>query len=290
MLPALALLAVVMASRMAYPRLLERRQERRRGLGADGIVTGAAPIDLPCEAASGLLLLHGGGDTPQTLAQLAHHLHGRGFAIRAPLLSGHGRHLSALATSSAQRWHDEVRSECESLRLKHDRVAVVGLSMGGALAVTLASHHDIDALVLLAPYLAMPPFARRMAETSHAWGWLLPYFSSLGNRSIRDPVAASRALGHGILTPNALRAFYDVVRDAAEALPRVKAPALVIHSRGDNRISQESAEQAFARLGSRDKRLVWTNGAAHVITVDYGHERVSALTADWLEHRLPATR
>jgi carboxylesterase len=286
MLPALALLAAVMAGRMAYPRMLERRQKRRRDIGADGVVHGAGAIDLPREAASGLLLLHGGGDTPQALEQMAGHLHAHGFAIRAPLLSSHGRHLSALATSSAQQWHAEVRSEYESMRTKHDKVALVGLSMGGALAVTLASHCDVDALVLLAPYLAMPPLARRMAQTSHAWGWLLPYFSSLGTRSIRDPAAASRSLGHGILTPSTLRAFYDVVEDAATALPRVRAPALVIHSRGDNRISRDSAEDTFARLGSREKRLEWTDGAAHVITVDFGHERVFELTADWLTERL----
>jgi len=285
-LPALALLAAVVVGRAAYPRLLERRQERRRAVGPDGLVKGAAPIDLPRANAPGVLLLHGGGDTPQALEQLAQHLHKRGFAVRVPLLSGHGRHLSALAASSARQWHDDVRREFEAMRAKHDRVAIVGLSMGGSLAVKLASECDVDALVLLAPYVDMPPFARGMALTSHAWGWLLPYFSSLGTRSIRDPSAAARALGHGILTPAALRALYDVVNDAVRALPRVTAPALVIQSREDNRIPPESAERGFARLGSAKKRFIWTDGAAHVITVDFGHQRVFEMTTDWLEAHL----
>jgi carboxylesterase len=283
MLPALALLAAVLVGRAAYPRLLERRQERRRALGSDGVVTGAAPIDLPRAGAPGVLLLHGGGDTPQSLEQLARRLHAEGFAVRAPLLSGHGRHLAALAASSARQWQDDATREFEAMRAKHSRVAVVGLSMGGSLAATLASTHDVDAMVLLAPYIAMPPFARGMAVTSHAWGWLLPYFSSLGARSIRDPAAAARALGHGILTPAALRALYHVVNDAVRALPKVTAPTLVIHSREDNRIATADAERGFARLGSAEKKLVWTEGAAHVITVDYGYERVFEMTADWLK-------
>jgi len=286
MLPALALLAAIVAGRAAYPRLLERRQERRRAVGPDGLVKGAGPIDLPRGGAPGVLLLHGGGDTPQALEELARHLHKHGFAVRAPLLSAHGRHLSALAASSARQWHEDVRREFEAMRAKHDRVAVVGLSMGGSLAVKLAAERDIDALVLLAPYLAMPPFARAMAITSHAWGWLLPYFSSLGTRSIRDPAAAARALGHGILTPAALRALYDVMNDAVRALPRVTAPALVIQSREDNRIQPESAEREFSRLGSAEKKFIWTDGAAHVITVDFGHQRVFEMTTDWLSSHL----
>lgn len=289
MLPALALLAAVVVGRAAYPRLLERRQQRRRVLGPDGLVLGAAPIDLPRAGAPGVLLLHGGGDTPQALEQLARHLHGRGFAVRAPLLSGHGRDLSALAAATARQWHHDVRREFESMRGQHNQVAIVGLSMGGSLAVKLASEVPVDALVLLAPYLAMSPFVRGMARTSRAWGWLLPYFSSLGTRSIRDPAAAERALGHGILTPAALRALYDVVNDAARALPRVRAPALVVQSREDNRILPEIAEREFARLGSVEKKFIWTNGAAHVITVDFGHQRVFEMTTNWLEAHLHAS-
>ncbi|MEX2154807.1 MAG: alpha/beta fold hydrolase [Gemmatimonadaceae bacterium] len=284
MLPALALLAAAVLGRAAYPRLIERRQERRRARGPDGLVIGAAPIDLPREHAPGVLLLHGGGDTPQAFDELAKYLHKQGFAVRAPLLSGHGREISALTTATAAGWYEDVRREFELMRAAHDWVGVVGLSMGGALAIKLAAERkDVGALVLLAPYIAMPGGVRRMALTSRAWGWLVPYFSTRGAASIRDPAAASRARGHGILTPAALRALYDVVNEAVRALPQVRAPALVIQSRDDNRIAPESAEGGFARLGSPQKKFVWTNGAGHVITVDYGYQRVFELTSDWLD-------
>jgi len=284
MLPALALLAAAALGRAAYPRYLERRQRRRRSVGPDGVVLGAATIDLTRENAPGLLLLHGGGDTPQVLQGLAQHLYRRGFSVRVPLLAGHGRDLSALAATSAAQWKDDVGREYESMRATHDWVGVAGLSMGGALAVSLAARRDdIPVLVLLAPYIDMPPLVRRMAASSRAWGWLLPYFSAHGAASIRDPAAASRALGHGILTPAVLRALVEVADDAVRALPLVKAPTLVIQSREDNRIPPESAERGFAQLGSAEKKFVWTNGAGHVITVDYGYQRVFEMTADWLE-------
>jgi carboxylesterase len=281
-----ALAALAAGARAIYPRILERRERARLAVGPDGIVPGAATIHLQREKAPGALLLHGGGDTPQVLSQLAEFLHGRGFCVRAPLLPGHGRSLRDLATAGASLWHNEVRREFDAMRAKHGSVAVVGLSIGGALAIKLAAERDIPALVLLAPYVAMPAAVRRLAATTALWGWLLPYFSSRNTRSIRDADAAARALGRGLLTPLTLRAFYDVVIAAADALPLVRAPALVIQSREDNRISRESAERAFERLGSREKKLVWIEGAGHVITVDFGRERVFQLTAEWLEmHR-----
>jgi carboxylesterase len=292
MLPALALIATLAAGRAAYPRLVELRQRTRRKIGSDGLIAGAAPVTRLRDHAPGVLLLHGGGDTPQVLSALADHLHAVGFSVRVPLLEGHGRDLRALDDVAAANWHAQVGQELDAMRRSHSWVGIVGLSMGGALAVRAASQRtDIAALVLLAPYVAMPDLVRSLADTSPWWGWLVPYFSSFGSRSIRDQVAAGRALGHGILTPAMLRALRDVVDAAWDALPGVSAPTLVIQSREDNRIAAESAESGFVRLGARDKKFVWTNGAGHVITVDFGFQRVFELTSDWLEvHRTAVTR
>lgn len=285
------LAALAIGARAVYPRVIERRAARRRTLGPDGIIVGACEIERHRAGAPGVLLLHGGGDTPQVLAELAEHLHDRGFSVRAPLLTAHGRALSALRNASAADWHDDVRREFENMRARHDWVAIVALSMGGALAVKLASERrDIPAMVLLAPYVAMPAALRRLAATSAMWGVFLPYFTSLGARSIHDPSAAERTLGHGVFTPAALRALYGVVTEGERALPRVSTPTLVIQSKQDNRIAVASAESAFERLGSAEKRFVWVEGAGHVITVDYGRERVFELTCEWLQAHRSASR
>lgn len=291
MLPALALIAAAV-SRAVYPLIVERRRREARPVGPGGIISGAETIDLPSGRGTAVLLIHGGGDTPQALYGLARHLHARGFAVRAPLLPSHGRELGAMRNASADEWAATVRREYNDLRANHDHVAVVGLSMGGALAIALAAERpETEALVLLAPYVEMPPLVRRLATTSPAWGWLVPYFSTRGAASIRDPDAAASALGHGILTPAALRALSRVVQAAHDALPRVKTPTLIIQSREDNRIAPEVAERGFGRLGAPVKRFVWTLGAGHVISVDYGRERVFELTAQWIErYQDPARR
>jgi len=59
------------------------------GDSAYNIIPGAYAIDLDRSGSRGVLLLHGFGDSPQTLWLLANDLHATGFGVRAPLLPGH---------------------------------------------------------------------------------------------------------------------------------------------------------------------------------------------------------
>ena len=97
-----SLLAATALWRVAAARGRERAVERRLRPGQDGVIPGAGPIRLDRPGgAHAVLLVHGFGDTPQTLGYLARDLHARGYTVRAPLLPGHGRTLRAFAASRA---------------------------------------------------------------------------------------------------------------------------------------------------------------------------------------------
>ena len=251
---------------------------------------GAEPITIPGDGRPAVLLLHGFGDTPQTLHYLADALAHAGVGVRAPLLPGHGRSLRAFASVRAEDWLHAARAELQALRASTERVAIVGLSMGGALAAILAAEWpELPALGLLAPYLAMPGPVERMARAWWLWGPLAGYLDGRGTRSILDPAEQQRSLAYGAVPASALRELRRVVRWAQRALPRVAAPALVIQSRQDNRINPAAAEWAFERLGSREKQLVWLDASGHIITVDRQRDAVFALLVPWLEQRLRAS-
>ena len=272
--------------RRSHLRRLERDCLTRRPLGADGIIAGAEPFELHASGGRAVLLVHGGGDTPQTLRYLADVLHARGYAVRAPLLPGHGRALRDFTNVTADAWLDAVRAEYRALRARYPWVGLVGLSMGGALAVQLAAELDgeLPALALVAPYLTIPPFVRRAARLAPVWGPVLPYVRSADSgRSIHDPAEEAKSRAYGIFTAAALRALALTADRASALLPRVAAPTLVIQSRQDNRVTPEACEQCFRALGAREKRLTWVEGAGHIITVDYGRERVFSELADWLD-------
>jgi carboxylesterase len=273
--------------RRSHIRHLERDCLARRPLGPDGIIVGAQPFEVHAPGGRAVLLVHGGGDTPQTVRYLADVLHARGYAVRAPLLPGHGRTLRHFADVTADAWLDSVRAEYRALRARYSWVGVIGVSMGGALAVQLAAEvgDELPALGLVAPYLSVPASVRRAVRLAPLWGPMMPYVRSTSGRSIHDPIEAARNLAYGIFTPAALRALTTTADRGCALLPRVTSPTLVIQSRDDNRITPEACEQCYRALGAREKRLVWIEDAGHIITVDRGRERVLEALADWMDGR-----
>jgi carboxylesterase len=290
MLP-LVVLAVVLAGVVAWRasqiRTLTADSIRHRTLGANGIVVGGDSILLERSDAPAVLIIHGAGDTPQTVRYLANALFEHGYHVDAPLLSGHGREIADFRRVRADDWMADVRTAYVDLTQSHDWVAVIGVSMGGALAVQLAAEQpDIPALGLVAPYLAMPVKIDRAAKLSRIWGIVMPIVRSADGLSILDPVERDRNLAYGVFTATALRALHTTVQRARASLPRVNAPTLVIQSRADNRIAVDAAQHAFDALGAKERRLEWIEGAAHVITVDYGKDNVIGMLIAWMDaHR-----
>ena len=261
----------------------------RQGADIAAILPGAGTIDLQEGGSHGVLLLHGFGDTPQTLALLARRLRKSGYSVLVPLLPGHGRSQESFGNSRAREWIAAAKDAYIDMRARHDAVAVVGLSMGGALAVLLASEQrEIPALVLIAPYLGMPRLLRVAAATHWLWGRLAGQVNARDPRSIRDPIEREKNLAYGTVTGRELHELSSVVRRARESLAKVHAPTLIIQSREDPRCSPAVVEYTLRTLGSKEKKLVWTEGAGHIITVDYGRERVFTEVERWLStHRSP---
>ena len=287
LIPALIALAIVIGGVAAWRTWYVRRVEREdaaRPRGAAGVLLGAEAFELERANAPAVLLVHGAGDTPQTLRGLGEFLHARGFAVSAPLLPGHGRTVREFREVSAKQWRTTLHAAFEDLRRRHRWVGMVGLSLGGALsALEAADRDDLPALVLLAPFVGLPWTLRVAVALSGVAGLVTPYFPSSDPRSVRDPVAAAKGLAFGVFTPAAAQALREVADDAFEALDRVRAPTLIVQSPEDNRVAPAVAERALHRLGCTDKRLEWVRDGGHVITVDFGRDRVFALTLAWLE-------
>lgn len=256
--------------------------------GQQVVREGAETINLQEGNSRGVLLLHGFGDTPQTLRQLAVELHSAGFDVRAPLLPGHGTTVANFLASRRRDWLDFARAELANMKHGCERVALVGLSMGGALAAILAAENpDTPALVLLAPYLGMPTIPRLAATTFWMRGGNRVMESNSPN-SIRDPAERAKNVGYGAYSRRLLFELWRLAGLARASLSRIVSPTLIVQSRTDPRVANKVAERAYAALGTTEKKLVWIEDTGHIITVDYGHEKVFEEVRDWLTAHVPA--
>jgi carboxylesterase len=254
-----------------------------------GVRAGCEAILLESRGDSAVLLLHGFGDTPQTFCYLAPALHAAGFAVHAPLLPGHGTSIEDFARTSAADWVEASRAALRSVSERYDNVGIAGLSMGGALAILVAAEsRDVGAVVLMAPYVVMPPTLAAASAVHRVWGGFAGTLTAQSNTSIRDPLERARNLGYGQTNARLLNELWRLGRRARRALPSVTAPTLIIQSREDNRIRPRIAQRVLARLGSTEKRLILTAGAGHIITVDHGYAAVVEEVRDWFAAHLGA--
>ena len=188
-------------------------------------------------------------------------------------------------TSRRTEWLACARQELSELRSNHDTVSIAGLSMGGAIATILAAENpEITSLVLLAPYLNMP-VTHRIASASHwLWGPAAGARKAPSSTSILDPEERAKNLGYGGAYSG--RLLYELWRIAAQgrrSLPAVATPTLILQSKADPRVAPSVAEHAYAALGAKDKRLQWVEGGGHIITVDYGRDKVFDEVTTWIE-------
>src|SRR5258705_7251048 len=218
--------AVAGAARLAAARRIEHAYVERRPPASDGIVPGAEGFTLPASGERALLLLHGSGDTPQTLRSLGVGLHREGFTVRAPLLPGHGRGLRDFASATADDYAHAARAELEGLLAQFRWVGVIGLSMGGALGARLAAEcREVRVLVLLAPYLTPPPSVALVGRMAPVWSLFVPYVAGRGgDASVHDPVARAASFAYGVFPPSAVRALCATAAAGGRARSSLSPP------------------------------------------------------------------
>jgi carboxylesterase len=261
---------------------LEAEYASRYPEGADGVVAGAEGFTLEGTIGRRLLMLHGSGDSPQSLRYLADRLNAAGYEVHVPLLPGHGRSPRAFSTATASDYHLAAFGALLELTASEGWIAVVGLSMGGALAARLcAESARVQALVLLAPYFTPPSGVRVAHALSWLWSPVMPYVRGGGEESVHDPVAREASRAYGSFSAGALSALVDTAAAGRRAIPSLHLPTLIINSERDNRIPHGLAQNAVNTF-TVPVEAHWLEGCGHVITVDYCKGTVADLVLAFL--------
>jgi carboxylesterase len=153
--------------------------------------------------------------------------------------------------------HDALRHETQS------PIAVIGLSLGAVLGIHVSSRRDVAAFVALAP--ALQPFVGRRILGVALEAIVRPRSARIRTRWQREVLRGIRA--------------------TIEAMPRVSAPLLVLHSRDDDSVSIRGARLLHDRAGSVEKRLILLEGQGHVLTRAPEPELVFAPIRSFLRER-----
>ena len=239
------------------------------------LMPGAEPFFLQ-RGPIGALLIHGFTGAPKEMRPLGDALAAEGLTVLGVRLPQHG---TAAADMAHSHWRDWYAAALDGYHLLHPQcqsVFVMGLSMGGAIAIKLSAEHPVAGLVTMST--PSMPFHNKMNGLVHLAGLLSyfkPYFRK-GPSHTTDPVMRAARVHYAVFPMRGLPHFRAITCEADAALPCVTAPALLIHSRGDYFIPAENMPYMFARLGSADKEMFWLEKSDHIITEEAEREELFA--------------
>ncbi|WP_309130295.1 alpha/beta fold hydrolase [Brevibacterium sp.] len=226
------------------------------------------------QASEAVLFLHGITGSPAAWTPIARALGDEGVSVSVPLLPGHGTRWQELNRTGWDAWIDSAAEELRELRSTHEKVIVAGLSMGGALALSLGTQkNSADALVLVNPALVIDsPLASGLQLLKH----VVRSVPAIGNDIAhpgRDEYAYDR-------TPvAAVASFAAAQRGLRERLWRIECPVTVLVSGRDNVVGPRSLALLRSRL-PRPPRVVSLRRSHHVATLDHDAPRIAEVILD----------
>jgi carboxylesterase len=232
---------------------------------------------------TGVLVLHGFTGNPTAVRPLAERLAAVGHRVELPRLPGHGTTWRDLATTRWDDWAGEADAAFDRLGVWPR--AIVGLSMGGTLALHLAQQrpHDVAALVVVNPTVT---FRHPLRPALGLLRRVVPTFPGVGN-DIARPGADEHPYPRVPL--RAAASLFDAQDMVRARLDRVTAPTLVLTSRTDHTVDPADSVIVMRGLTAATTAQVWLERSFHVATLDYDADVIADRTIAWIDAAMART-
>ena len=247
------------------------------------VLPGAEPVDLP-GGPVGVLLSHGFTGTTQSVRPWASYLAEAGLSVRAPRLPGHGTRWQDMNATGFADWYGEVERAFDGLRARCSTVFVMGLSMGGVLALRLAELRPDEVAGAVVVNTALTT-DRRDARFAPLVSRFVASFPGIGS-DIKKPGVTELAYDRlPLRAAVSLQAAWPVViRD----LGRIRCPVLAFRSREDHVVPASSGAALLRGLagGTVEERVL--EDSYHVATLDNDAPAVFAGSLAFVRAHAPA--
>lgn len=220
----------------------------------------------------GVLLLHGFTGLPETVNGLIPHLEAAGLPYRMPTMRGHFSHPKDMEGVTYPDWIMDASKAMDDLLNEVDKVVIVGLSMGGTVALELAMRRpqDLAGVVTVAaairfkdPLTALTPLLAKIFRY-----WMMP--------PAPKDCAYGEAKNYRYFPTKCFSSFADLCRHAEANVSKVTCPILILHSTVDQTIHPKSAQIIHDGVSSKEKDLKWFHRTGHEMMLDWEKDQVFA--------------
>lgn len=240
-------------------------------------MTVASRAAAPPLAPLGVLVLHGFTSSLATVDGLLPHVMARGLPYAMPTLRGHGTRPEDLRGVTWHRWYEDAERALDELLTRCARVVVMGLSMGGLVALHLGAQRPER----LAGIVAVAPALRLILPAA----FLLPLLGRSGRlaaanvlNAFEDATLAATSTNYLAAPLSAVYSLVQFGQRIERELPQMRVPLLILHTPRDRVVQPESAQIVYARAGTppEDKAIRAFDRSGHEMLLDRQREEVFA--------------
>ena len=223
----------------------------------------------------GVLLSHGYTATTAEVRPLARLLHARGFTVAGPLLPGHGTKPTEMNRCHWEDWVAALDESYQQLSQHCTDVFVGGESMGGVLALVLATRHPEAAGILVySPAVKIPRRPLLMAYLARPF---IPYVNKKGIQDLHPDWQ-----GYPVNPVAAIVRLHQMQRQLRSQIPKMRHPLLIVQGRHDTDIDVAGVERLYTIYPGSIKEFHWMEQSGHVVMLDSERVQVAEITAKFI--------
>jgi carboxylesterase len=236
---------------------------------------------------TGVLLCHGFTGSPQSLRPWAEYLANEGLGVSLPRLPGHGTTWQEMARTRWEDWFAEVDRAFDELQARSEEIFVMGLSMGGCLALRLAELRGqaVRGLVLVNPSVTADNKA--VFAIAPVLKYLVPSLKGIAS-DIKNPDA--KEAGYDRTPVKAAATLAGLWKTTQRYLGELTQPVLVFKSTTDHVVGPASLKLLTDALPATQIEVRELANSYHVATLDNDAEAIFAGSLEFVRVHSQASR
>ncbi|MDI3234327.1 alpha/beta fold hydrolase [Exiguobacterium antarcticum] len=208
-----------------------------------------------------VLLLHSFTSNPNDMKKLGSYLQQNQYSCYAPTLSGHGLPTEDLLSHGPVDWWQDALNGYQLLKDKgYERLAVVGLSLGGVLALKMGQESQVNGIVTMSV-----PMYKEAAVLKERIIYYARRYKQLEGKKDQQIASEMAELDH--LPFDSLTDFEQIINRTRDQLARVVSPVCVLYGELDDPSYKTSAETIFESVALDQKAIKGFAHSKHLMTL-----------------------
>ena len=218
---------------------------------------------------------------------MGEYLNQQGYTCLGVRLAGHATTPEDMIRARWTDWMASVEDGYNLLRGATDNIFLVGLSMGGVLSLLMSTRLDVAGVVAMSTPYALPndpkDYPVWFIKLYSRFVKYLPKSTEVPGASWFDKEAFKEHISYPQNPIRSIAEMKTLLGEMRTALPLVKKPVLLIHSKNDKYVLPENVERIYDGLvNASDKTKAYVVEAGHVVTRDAARHQVFELARDFI--------